>query len=158
MQLSFAPLVGGKFEFNFLLFFVVYLFSLRKDLFRSNMFWLLIAGTLFDLFSHFFFGFGIVLFLSVGILVNLYQKVISFGKKSFTAFFFLAAMIKVFFDGLYFSLQKFLVFLGLVKSCFYEFNFVSYFIESLFFVLSASLFCFFLSETKMFQKDEIKLN
>jgi hypothetical protein len=158
MQLSFAPLAGGKLEFNFLLFFIICLFSLSKDLFRSNMLWLFIAGTLFDLFSHFFFGFGIVLFLSVGLLVNFYQKIISFGGKNFMSFFFLATIIKVFFDGLYLLLQKSLVFLGLVKPCFDELNFVNYFSKSLFFVLSVSLFCFFLSKTKMFRKNEIKLN
>jgi len=158
MQLSFIPLAVNDIEFNFLLFFTVCLFSLRKDLFRSNMLWLFIAGTLFDLFSYFFFGFGIVLFLLVGLFINLYQRIISFGRKSFASFFFLAVMAKIFFDGLYFLLQRSLTLLGLADLNFIEFNLINYFSKSLFFVLSVSLFCFFLSETKMFQKNEIKLN
>lgn len=158
LQFSFFPFFIPALKINFLLIFSFLIIRAREDEFRENIFWLAFCGLLFDVFSIYPLGTGILSFLTVGFLLNLFQKKISADDNGVLPDIMLIVLTKLIFDGGFFLISNFTKMIGISQYSFKINIFsINYLLQlAIFAALAFSLLAISLKLKKR-HKNEIKI-
>ncbi len=105
-QFSFLPMLGGNFQIPNLILILATIIGIQKTSIE-NLGWFLLAGFIFELFSVDFFGFNLILFVSVGTLVWFLKNIVLNKEKNIFIEITFWFLVKIIWD-LFYKVELFL--------------------------------------------------